>query len=313
MGLSCHVFAQPPGKKLSRYEKNYYKWLKETAQQKSFDSIVSIAEKQFQAGSYKEALGYYNKALEIIPTNTQVIAKKNDLILLLRFLEESTVEKVPAPNDSVIESAPEITEIPIRKDDSIPQQISVKEDSVISTTEQSIAQTVIPKDSAVTQTTIATNEPEIVAPEVPEIQVDQPKVAVKQNSVEVKPQEPQVVVGPPKIEKELPVKDSVLVVETNQKIHVPESGKPVKNDSTRTVKPTVQHNSTKRQYAEGFTEEIEKVGNKTITYRVFVENGHADIYKKVVHSWGGIFYFKNDQSVGEVVWAETEELIKKFK
>lgn len=312
MGLSCHVFAQPPGKKLSRYEKNYYKWLKETAQQKSFDSIVSIAETQFQAGSYKEALGYYNKALEIIPTNTQVIAKKNDLILLLRFLEESTVEEEPAPKDSVIESAPEITELPIRKEDSIPQHISVKEESSI-TSEQTNVQTVIPKDSAVTQTTITTNEPEIVAPEVPEIQIEQPKVAVKQDSAEVKSLEPQVVAGPPKIEKELPVKDSVLVVETNQKILVPESGKPVKNDSTITVKPTVQHNSTKRQYAEGFTEEIEKVGNKTITYRVFVENGHADIYKKVVHSWGGIFYFKNDQSVGEVVWAETEELIKKFK
>lgn len=56
------------------------------------------------------------------------------------------------------------------------------------------------------------------------------------------------------------------------------------------------------QYPAGITETISEEGNKVITTRVVVKEGRGDRYKKVAHSWGGIFYFKNGDAVTERVW-----------
>tara|TARA_B100000508_G_scaffold140888_1_gene144055 strand:- start:519 stop:2540 length:2022 start_codon:yes stop_codon:yes gene_type:complete len=49
-----------------------------------------------------------------------------------------------------------------------------------------------------------------------------------------------------------------------------------------------------QEYPEGVTEEIYMKGNKEITERVVVKDGRGDIYWKVKHPWGGIYYFKNN-------------------
>lgn len=56
------------------------------------------------------------------------------------------------------------------------------------------------------------------------------------------------------------------------------------------------------QYPSGVTETITEEGNKVITTRVVVRDGRGDQYKKVVHDWGGVFYFKNGDAVTERVW-----------
>jgi hypothetical protein len=62
-----------------------------------------------------------------------------------------------------------------------------------------------------------------------------------------------------------------------------------------------------KRYPEGVTETIEKEGNRTVTTRIFVADGKGSEYKKVVHDWGGVFYFKNGEAVTERVWkSETE-------
>lgn len=48
-----------------------------------------------------------------------------------------------------------------------------------------------------------------------------------------------------------------------------------------------------QEYPEGVTEEIYMKGNKQITERVVVKDGHGSIYSKIVHPWGGVYYFKN--------------------
>ena len=45
---------------------------------------------------------------------------------------------------------------------------------------------------------------------------------------------------------------------------------------------------------EGVTDEVYMKGNKEITERVVVRNGRGDIFWKVMHPWGGIYYFKNN-------------------
>ncbi len=58
------------------------------------------------------------------------------------------------------------------------------------------------------------------------------------------------------------------------------------------------------KYPSGITETITKEGNKTITKRIIVKEGSGDEYKKVVHDWGGVFYFKNGDAVTERVWKQ---------
>ena len=48
-----------------------------------------------------------------------------------------------------------------------------------------------------------------------------------------------------------------------------------------------------KEYPEGVTEEIYMKGNKEITERVVVKDGKGDIYWKIKHPWGGVYYFKN--------------------
>ncbi len=62
-----------------------------------------------------------------------------------------------------------------------------------------------------------------------------------------------------------------------------------------------------RQYPSGLTETTTKEGNKTIITRVIVSGGKGNEYKKVIHNWGGVFYFKNGTAVPERVWKQETE------
>lgn len=61
------------------------------------------------------------------------------------------------------------------------------------------------------------------------------------------------------------------------------------------------------KYPSGITEETMTEGNKTIVKRVVVKDGKGNEYKRVEHSWGGVFFFKNGDAVTDRVWkSETE-------
>lgn len=61
------------------------------------------------------------------------------------------------------------------------------------------------------------------------------------------------------------------------------------------------------QFPNGTTEEMYTEGNKTIIKRIVVLNNLGNEYKKVVHNWGGVFYFKNGEAVTERVWIQETE------
>ena len=61
------------------------------------------------------------------------------------------------------------------------------------------------------------------------------------------------------------------------------------------------------EYPQGVTEESYTEGNKVIIRRVLVNGNKADEYSKVIAKWG-TFYFKNGQSITDLVWTrDTEE------
>jgi len=62
-----------------------------------------------------------------------------------------------------------------------------------------------------------------------------------------------------------------------------------------------------QKYPNGITEEMTTEGNKTIIKRIVVANNIGNEYKKVVHGWGGIFYFKNGEAVTDRVWIQETE------
>lgn len=61
------------------------------------------------------------------------------------------------------------------------------------------------------------------------------------------------------------------------------------------------------KYPSGITENVSKEGNKLIITRVVVKDTIGNEYKKVVHDWGGVFYFKNGEAVTERVWTQETE------
>ena len=61
-------------------------------------------------------------------------------------------------------------------------------------------------------------------------------------------------------------------------------------------------NDIAQKYPEGVTEEVETLGNKTITKRYVVKNNRGDEYKMIKHNWGGKFFFKNEQQITELIW-----------
>ncbi len=62
-----------------------------------------------------------------------------------------------------------------------------------------------------------------------------------------------------------------------------------------------------QKFPDGITETISVEGNKNVTQRVVVRSGKGDEYRRVEHSWGGVFYFKNGEAVPERVWKQETE------
>jgi hypothetical protein len=62
-----------------------------------------------------------------------------------------------------------------------------------------------------------------------------------------------------------------------------------------------------QKYPNGVTETVTTEGNKVITQRVIVKDGKGDEFRKVEHSWGGVFFFKNGEAVPERVWKQETE------
>ena len=63
-------------------------------------------------------------------------------------------------------------------------------------------------------------------------------------------------------------------------------------------------------YKEGVTDETIKENNRTIYRTVVKKDGSALNYQKVVYNWGGVFYFKNDNSMTELTF---QQELKNFR
>ncbi|MCX7955094.1 MAG: hypothetical protein N3A01_07890, partial [Bacteroidales bacterium] len=58
-----------------------------------------------------------------------------------------------------------------------------------------------------------------------------------------------------------------------------------------------------RTYPEGITEENYEDNTKKIKRIIVNKNGVANEYREVIHSWGGVYYFKNGQSISKSLFS----------
>ncbi len=64
----------------------------------------------------------------------------------------------------------------------------------------------------------------------------------------------------------------------------------------------VQQKRLMEKYPERKTVETEKAGTSTITY-VYINRGDfVNVYKKVVHDWGGVFFFIDERPTNQRFW-----------
>jgi hypothetical protein len=64
-----------------------------------------------------------------------------------------------------------------------------------------------------------------------------------------------------------------------------------------------------KKYKQGITEENYLDGSRKVTKRVLVRGQKGDEYLRITHHWGGVYYFKNGESINEQSWvSETENL-----
>ena len=56
------------------------------------------------------------------------------------------------------------------------------------------------------------------------------------------------------------------------------------------------------KYPGGVTEEEFLDGNKTILRRVVIRDDYAGIYKRVTHNWGGVYFFKDNDPITEIMF-----------
>lgn len=62
------------------------------------------------------------------------------------------------------------------------------------------------------------------------------------------------------------------------------------------------------KYSDDHTQEFLTENNRKIVRRILKSNGLADEYLKVSHPWGGVYYFKNGESISFQTWvAETDK------
>lgn len=57
-----------------------------------------------------------------------------------------------------------------------------------------------------------------------------------------------------------------------------------------------------KKYPQGLTEETYEEGGKKVTKRVIVDGSIGVEFKKVVHNWGGVYYFKNGSPTTNFTW-----------
>jgi len=142
-----------------------------------------------------------------------------------------------------------------------------------------------------------------VEPQEPEIEAKIEEQISIEEKPEEKSQEERVEEA---YEKELDKAKKVVDQEVKlPKTETPKEVKPVNTEKLERISISELREELAREYEDGVYENTFMEGKKSITERIVVKDGKGDLYRKVVHPWGGVYYFKNYASASEYTWKQS--------
>lgn len=250
----------------------------------AFQSMMMKGMEHFELREYKEALAAFQKAEEKRPLNVYPPVMIEDVRLSMRLLAEEEAER--AKQDEAIKE-------PIPEKPKEPELTADERVALMYEAEMRKVRGDMPPPPP---------EPE------PEKEMDEPvrdKEGLIISDEDVKALD-DTSSKSPMTEEQLKV-ETTEVQETVKEVDMDE---PVSNldldpllDSKEALE-SPQAKDTTAELEDGITERSFMEGNKEITECVVTERGISHTYRRVIHAWGGKFYFKDGESITQRVWDE---------
>lgn len=266
---------------------------KEAAQDLVFQDMMQQADVLFKDQQFNEALAVYRQARKRRPYNVHPKVKIQDLQALLKAEEEMNGElandqqteeimpsglNAPLPDDGQTSSETEHPVNALAKQDG--QEVKEQTEGPDPRDKEELKSDshVVEYEEVVEK--VPTSQDVVVDKDIPQIG-DQPEerktAAWEAPPVNTQPRSP--------------------------------SQSTKEDDHQEREQPQDQHTSVLENIPEledGLSKEVYREANAIITEYTHINNGKTDIYKKVYHQWGYVFYFKNGTAITERMWtAET--------
>ena len=240
--------------------------------EENYNKTTGEAHQLFQKKEYTAAITAYKKALTIKPNDPRSIAKITDIRILMASKDNPNLTK--------------------KEEAAIAAQ--VKKEAKQQAKEEAAAAKAAQKEEKKVE--IQPEVKEVVTQEVAVVENTEESIVPLPNEVEEEPELPEPAPTTPEptpTATEKPEQKPVNVAPQ-------EKPKPINVEEFRT--------NLALEYKEGMTEKVIKEERKTTTIRVIVKGRRGDEYRKVVHNWGGVYFFKNGIAVAESIWnVETEK------
>lgn len=273
--------AQRKTRFMKQLEKTEREKAEREAKERPYKVATTQADSLFRLQQYQPAIGQYQLALAERPGDAFSLAKITDLRIILKLKDNPSLTREEAKTIVLQEMADEgiqpLVESPKVETPAEPEPAQAPVVKVKPIEEVPAPVIAKPQPKEIPQT------PEIVTPEVAVVNLEENEVPKPTPKVEVPtPPTPKRNANPVSVSDPKPQPKSVPEVKEPEPI-LQEDGSP---------------------YPQGITEEVIKEEHSVTIQRVVQEGVRTDVYRKVTHDWGGVFFFKNGVSITERVWKE---------
>jgi len=287
-------------KEQKRLIKEYEKQLKE--EEAKYAELMANANKAFENDEKEEALKAYNAVLEF-RSNDQLAIERSELLTALLNREEMYAKYKGQSKAS--EAGNELSAAvefwrkakPLNPESDEAQKEIERITALIQAKEAEL----LAEQRAAEAATIAEEEAQrMAAQKEKERQLEEER---KQKEAEA---EAQRLAEEERLKKEKEEADRLLAERQAEEMAAAESSSGEKKN-LESLKDMDMHSEAfvmelAKIYPDGVTEEVEKFKNRTVYKRIVVKGNRGHLYEKVVYNYGGKFYFKDGDSVGQFIW-----------
>jgi len=255
---------------------------KETAEATAdvqFQNLMLGADSLFQIGEYYASLDVYEQARTRRPLNVHPKVKIQDLQALIKSEEGMNGELAGTKDELPLQTSD--LNAPLRSEQEIDEDAEEldpsQEEEVVSSDEEDPFQNIVEG-----------SKPDLTSPSVdPTEKKDPPKEQLNDKG-------------------NLPTDDKVqaeFVLKPKDEV-IPKKDITQPRQEPKSTPISKAPSDTEIDLEDRVDKEVYKEANAVITKLTVVRSGNVDVYKKVYHQWGSVFYFKNGLAVTERMWKD---------